>query len=95
MMPSRFSSSSAWLNWPTVSMKMPQNTVVAIATAKPTGTASAPSPGDGSRDYSLRRLRRCTLWSGPLRTTSVARPRVGATFSSRLGLLMVRQVVRA
>lgn len=31
MTPSRFSSGSAWLNRPTVSMKMPRNTVVALA----------------------------------------------------------------
>lgn len=49
----------------------------------------------GCNSYSLRRRRRWTLWSGPLRMTSPARPRVGATFSRRLTLLMVRQVLRA
>ncbi len=47
------------------------------------------------RGQSLRRLSFCTLWSGPLRTTRVARPRVGATFSRRLGRLIVRHMVCA
>ena len=49
----------------------------------------------GVRCLQLAQARRCTLWSGPLRMTRVARPRVGATFSTRLGLLMVRQRVPA
>lgn len=51
--------------------------------------------GRGRSGQSLRSDSLWTLWSGPLRSTRVARPRVGATFSSRFGLLMVRHMVRA
>ena len=50
-----------------------------------------PDPGG----QSLRSRTLWTLWSEPLRRMRLARPRVGATFSTRLGRLMVRQSCRA
>ena len=42
--------------------------------------------------YSLRNRTRSTAWSGPLVSTSVARPRVGRMFCSRLGSLIESQI---
>ena len=60
-------------------------------------TSPAPAtPGsEPHQPYSRRRRTRSTVWSRPLSSTRVARPRVGAMFSTRLGALMVSQMFAA
>jgi len=56
--------------------------------------ADVPAPAFPGR-YSLRRRNRLMEWSASLRSTRVARGRVGRMFSTRLGRLIERQISRA